>query len=46
MNLPTLDPELLQAFVAVADQRSFTRAAATLFAVQHDLLVDMSLSTE
>jgi DNA-binding transcriptional LysR family regulator len=30
MNLPTLDPELLQAFVAVADQRSFTRAAATL----------------
>jgi DNA-binding transcriptional LysR family regulator len=30
MNIPTLDPELLQAFVAVADQRSFTRAAATL----------------
>jgi len=30
MNLPALDPELLQAFVAVADQRSFTRAAATL----------------
>ena len=30
MNLPTLDPELLQAFVAVADQRSFTRAAAAL----------------
>jgi DNA-binding transcriptional LysR family regulator len=30
MNLPALDPELLQAFLAVADQRSFTRAAATL----------------
>src|ERR1700744_4582781 len=30
MNLPALDPELLQAFVAVADQRSFTRAAAML----------------
>jgi DNA-binding transcriptional LysR family regulator len=30
MSLPALDPELLQAFVAVADQRSFTRAAATL----------------
>ena len=30
MNIPALDPELLQAFVAVADQRSFTRAAGTL----------------
>src|SRR5215469_3362467 len=30
MDLPALDPELLQAFVAVADQRSFTRAAAAL----------------
>src|ERR1700759_5242118 len=30
MNLPALDPELLQAFVAVADQRSFTRAATAL----------------
>jgi len=30
MSLPALDPELLQAFVAVADQSSFTRAAATL----------------
>jgi DNA-binding transcriptional LysR family regulator len=30
MNLPALDPELLQAFVAVADQRSFTRAASQL----------------
>ena len=30
MNIPALDPELLQAFVAVADQRSFTRAAAAL----------------
>lgn len=30
MNITALDPELLQAFVAVADQRSFTRAAAVL----------------
>lgn len=30
MSLPVLDPDLLKAFVAVADQRSFTRAAATL----------------
>jgi hypothetical protein len=30
MTFPALDPELLQAFVAVADQRSFTRAAAAL----------------
>jgi DNA-binding transcriptional LysR family regulator len=30
MNMPSLDPELLKAFVAVADQRSFTRAAAHL----------------
>jgi DNA-binding transcriptional LysR family regulator len=30
MSLPSLDPELLKAFVAVADHRSFTRAAATL----------------
>jgi DNA-binding transcriptional LysR family regulator len=30
MDLPALDPELLKAFVAVADQRSFTRAAARL----------------
>ncbi|TMJ46982.1 MAG: LysR family transcriptional regulator [Alphaproteobacteria bacterium] len=30
MSLPTLDPDLLKAFVAVADHRSFTRAAATL----------------
>src|SRR5258705_10299347 len=30
MNLPSLDPELLRAFVAVADHRSFTRAAAML----------------
>src|SRR5580658_815629 len=27
---PTLDPDLLQAFLAVADHRSFTRAAMTL----------------
>jgi DNA-binding transcriptional LysR family regulator len=30
MSSPVLDPELLKAFVAVADQRSFTRAAAML----------------
>src|SRR4051812_32995237 len=30
MSAPTLDPELLQAFVAVADRLSFTRAAAML----------------
>jgi DNA-binding transcriptional LysR family regulator len=34
MTLPTLDPELLQAFVAVAEHRSFTRAAATLHRTQ------------
>lgn len=30
MTLARLDPNLLQAFLAVADQRSFTRAAASL----------------
>jgi DNA-binding transcriptional LysR family regulator len=30
MNAPNLDPDLLRAFVAVADQRSFTRAAVML----------------
>jgi DNA-binding transcriptional LysR family regulator len=30
MKIPSLDPDLLKAFVAVADHRSFTRAAATL----------------
>ncbi len=30
MTLPVLDPDLLRAFVAVADQRSFTRAATAL----------------
>src|SRR5882757_400693 len=30
MTIPSLDPELLRAFVAVADHRSFTRAAVTL----------------
>ncbi|MDB5579152.1 MAG: LysR family transcriptional regulator [Bradyrhizobium sp.] len=30
MNEPNLDPDLLRAFVAVADQRSFTRAAVML----------------
>lgn len=30
MSVPALDPELLKAFVAVADHRSFTRAAAML----------------
>lgn len=30
MSVPVLDPDLLKAFVAVADHRSFTRAAAAL----------------
>jgi DNA-binding transcriptional LysR family regulator len=30
MNAPVLDPDLLQAFVAVAEHRSFTRAASAL----------------
>src|SRR6516165_1622424 len=30
MTTPALDPELLQAFVVVADHRSFTRAAMLL----------------
>jgi DNA-binding transcriptional LysR family regulator len=30
MSFPALDPDLLRAFVAVADHRSFTRAAAVL----------------
>src|SRR3954451_13714349 len=30
MNRPTLDPDLLRAFVAVVDHRSFTRAAKLL----------------
>jgi DNA-binding transcriptional LysR family regulator len=30
MMVPTLDPDLLQAFIAVADHRSFTRAAVAL----------------
>ena len=30
MSAPVLDPDLLKAFVAVADQRSFTRAAVML----------------
>jgi DNA-binding transcriptional LysR family regulator len=30
MSMPSLDPDLLKAFVAVADHRSFTRAATTL----------------
>ena len=30
MSIPSLDPDLLMAFVAVADQRSFTRAAVLL----------------
>jgi DNA-binding transcriptional LysR family regulator len=30
MSRPTLDPDLLRAFVAVVDQRSFTRAAIVL----------------
>lgn len=34
MSLPVLDPDLLKAFVAVADHRSFTRAAALLHRTQ------------
>src|SRR5512140_2028185 len=34
MSMPNLDPDLLEAFVAVADHRSFTRAAATLHRTQ------------
>ncbi|WP_158814016.1 LysR substrate-binding domain-containing protein [Methylocapsa sp. S129] len=34
MTAPALDPDLLQAFVAVADHRSFTRAAAQLHRTQ------------
>ena len=30
MSRPTLDPDLLRAFIAVVDQRSFTRAASAL----------------
>ena len=30
MRAPLLDPDLLEAFVAVAEHRSFTRAAAVL----------------
>jgi len=30
MSAPILDPDLLKAFVAVADSRSFTRAASQL----------------
>jgi DNA-binding transcriptional LysR family regulator len=32
--IPDLDPDLLRAFVAVADTRSFTRAAITLHRTQ------------
>src|ERR1700759_2533885 len=34
MSAPLLDPDLLKAFVAVADQRSFTRAAVMLSRTQ------------
>lgn len=34
MTMPVLDPDLLKAFVAVADHRSFTRAAAALHRTQ------------
>src|SRR5438552_15193418 len=34
MSIPLLDPELLKAFVAVADSRSFTRAASQLSRTQ------------
>ena len=42
MDIPALDPELLKAFVAVADQRSFTRAASQLGRTQS--AISMSLA--
>src|ERR1700693_5558265 len=41
MSMPSLDPDLLKAFVAVADHRSFTRAAATLNRTQWALGLEL-----
>ncbi|MGY4625119.1 LysR family transcriptional regulator [Bradyrhizobium sp. USDA 4486] len=41
MTAPALDPDLLKAFVAVAEHRSFTRAAATLHRTQSAVSVQI-----
>ncbi|WFU69409.1 LysR family transcriptional regulator [Bradyrhizobium sp. CB2312] len=41
MIAPVLDPDLLKAFVAVAEHRSFTRAAATLHRTQSAVSVQI-----
>jgi len=41
MTAPPLDPDLLKAFVAVAEHRSFTRAAATLNRTQSAVSVQI-----
>lgn len=41
MTAPVLDPDLLKAFVAVAEHRSFTRAAATLNRTQSAVSVQI-----
>lgn len=41
MNRPPLDPDLLRAFLAVADRKSFTRAAASLNRTQSAVSVQI-----
>lgn len=41
MTAPVLDPDLLKAFVAIAEHRSFTRAAATLHRTQSAVSVQI-----
>lgn len=41
MTAPPLDPDLLKAFLAVAEHRSFTRAAATLNRTQSAVSVQI-----
>lgn len=41
MSSPVLDPDLLKAFAAVAEHRSFTRAAATLNRTQSAVSVQI-----
>ncbi|MFT4120670.1 LysR family transcriptional regulator [Bradyrhizobium sp.] len=41
MNVPDLDPDLLKAFLAVAEHRSFTRAAAALNRTQSAVSVQI-----